>query len=315
MKRVQEPIEFEEFQRLPTEEIAQLVREAGPKVCVFPVNGTRRWFMLEHGVEEGENYAEIFLDQMVEAHIALYRLCFDHGIDTLLTPIFGLDILQRDDADVSVSGMALLAAHRFMEFYQEYGVRVYFYGEYRKVLASTPYAYLLDLFDKVTAQTLEHKRYRLFFGVCAHDATETVAEIGVRLYQERGRLPNRREIVEAYYGEYVEPVDFFVGFSPFAAFDMPLLATGNEDLYFTVNPSLCVDAYTLRAILYDHLYARPGEPEYGKMSAEDWDTMRRFYRLNQRTVLGTGVRTVRGGVWYPSGEVRLPDDFASVLLP
>ena len=37
------------FQSLPTEKIAQLVRANGQKVCVFPINGTRRWFMLEHG--------------------------------------------------------------------------------------------------------------------------------------------------------------------------------------------------------------------------------------------------------------------------
>jgi tuberculosinol/isotuberculosinol synthase len=306
---MQKPTSLEEFQRLPTEEVAQLVREAGPRVCVFPVNGTRRWFMLEHGSEAEKGNPEAFLNQMVETHIALYKLCFDHGIDTLVTPIFGLDILERGDADVSARGMALLGSPQFMEFYRTYGVRVRFYGDYCKVLNATPYAYLSDSFDNITVQTLEHQQYRLFFGVCAHDATETIAEISVRFYQEHKRLPNKHEIVEAYYGEYVEPADFFIGFSPFAVFDMPLLATGAEDLYFTVSPSFYMDTHSLRAILYDHLYTRPGEPDYGEMTADDWNAAHQFYQMNRRNVLGTGVRPARGGIWYPTGEVHLPDTF------
>ena len=41
-------ISFERFLKLPPEQVASLVNAAGQKVCVFPVNGTRRWFMLEH---------------------------------------------------------------------------------------------------------------------------------------------------------------------------------------------------------------------------------------------------------------------------
>jgi hypothetical protein len=306
---MQKPKSLEEFQRLPTEKVAQLVREAGPKVCVFPVNGTRRWFMLEHSDKAEKGSPEAFLSQMVKAHIDLYQLCFGHGIDTLVTPIFGLDILERDDADVSTGGMALLGSPQFMEFYHTHNVRVRFYGDYRNILGSTSHAYLLDLFDEITAQTLEHKQYRLFFGVCAHDATEAVAEISVRFHQKYERLPNRHEIIEAYYGEYVEPTDFFIGFSPFAVFDMPLLSTGDEDLYFTVSPSFYMDAYGLRTILYDHLYVRPGEPDYKEMTTDDWNAARRFYRMNRRNVLGIGVRSTRGGIWYPTGRVRLPDTF------
>ncbi len=39
-----------------------------------------------------------------------------------------------------------------------------------------------------------------------------------------------------YYGEYVAPVDLFVGFDKFCTFDMPLIATGDEDLYFHGQP-------------------------------------------------------------------------------
>jgi tuberculosinol/isotuberculosinol synthase len=149
----------------------------------------------------------------------------------------------------------------------------------------------------------------LFFGVYAHDAVETTAEIGVRFYQEHGHLPDRREIVQAYYGEYVEPVDFFIGFDRLASFDMPLIATGNEDLYFTVSPSPYMDAYTLRAILYDHLYARRvDEASYKTLSPSDWQTMRKFYTLNRRHVLGLGHRHESGNFWFPIPQVKSLDE-------
>jgi len=42
-------ITLDSFLNLPKPEIAKLVRESGNQVCVFPINGTRRWFALEHG--------------------------------------------------------------------------------------------------------------------------------------------------------------------------------------------------------------------------------------------------------------------------
>jgi tuberculosinol/isotuberculosinol synthase len=120
-------------------------------------------------------------------------------------------------------------------------------------------------------------------------------------------LPDKRQIVEAYYGEYIEPVDLFIGFADRpAAFDMPLIATGSEDLYFTVGPSPYLDAHTLRAILYDHLYARRvDEANYAKLSPEDWQTLADFYALNRRHVLGLGRQHASGCFWYPLPHVEI----------
>ncbi len=113
-------------------------------------------------------------------------------------------------------------------------------------------------------------------------------------------------------GEYVEPVDFFIGFDRPAAFDMPLIATGSEDLYFTVSPSPYLDARTLRAILYDHLYARRiDEANYTALSPKDWQTLADFYAMNRRHVLGLGRKHESGNFWYPLPQVELPPHMAS----
>jgi adenosine tuberculosinyltransferase len=296
---------------LPTTEIARLVRAAGPKVCVFPINGTRRWFVLEHALQSGQDPMSAYLDITGKRHVELYQLLFDHGLDTLLTPVFGPDLLSRGEMymEVAAVGMARLATHPdFTNFYRTYGVRVRFYGDHRQFFAGTPYAFLSDLFDEATAQTMSHTRCRLFIGVCANDAAETIARLSVDYHAEHGHAPDRQTLVESYYGEYVPPVDLFIGFDKFSAFDMPLLATGGEDLYFTASPSPYLTAQGLRAILYDHLYLRPSEePDYATMPAEDWSLMRNFYHTNREKALGVG--TLRGGVWYPLPQVTFPDGF------
>jgi tuberculosinol/isotuberculosinol synthase len=311
-------MELETFQRLPTQEVARLVRAAGPKVCVFPINGTRRWFMLEHSDQVKANFQEAYLRITWQQQIKLYQLFFDHGIHTLLTPIFGPDLLERGSGyeQLITPGLLEIVQNKdLLDFYESYDVRVRVYGDARRCFQSTPYAELLDAFDELARRTASHQRHRLFFGICAHDPTETIAEIGARLYQKYGCLPDKRQIVETYYGEYVEPVDFFIGFDRPTAFDMPLIATGNEDLYFTISPSLYLDVHTLRAILYDHLYARRVSEVYTELSSQDWQVLTDFYALNRRRVLGLGRRHTSGSFWYPLPQVELPRYMADNQIP
>ncbi|MEJ2208437.1 MAG: diterpene synthase [Anaerolineae bacterium] len=297
------------FQSLPTDSVARLVSQAGDKVVVFPINGTRRWFLLEHAPRPEEDWLATYLEVAGQRHIELYRLFFDHGLRTLVTPVFGPDLLERggEYMQVFVDGLVRIATGaEFVDFYDTCQVRVRFYGDYRAFFAPTPYAYLSDLFDEAAERTRQHGRFRLFFGVCAQDATETVANLAVSYYAQNGNVPDRETLVRMYYGEDVGPVDLFVGFDKFSAFDMPLISTGNEDLYFTVAPSPYMTQSQLRDILYDHLYARRGgEPDYGAMEADDWQRMRAFYRLNRDRTLGIGTK--RGPIWYPRGRVEPPD--------
>ena len=303
-------MERETFLNLPTEEIAHLVRAAGPKVCVFPINGTRRWFVLEHPDLAAGDFTETYLRVAGERHIELYKLFFDYGVEILLTPIFGPDLLERGDEYRQLLRQGLLwfaETPSFLEFYDAYDVRVRVYGDAERYLRGTAYEEALEAFDALAHRTADHERFRLFFGVCAHDPAETVAAFGIRFHQAHGRPPTREEIVAAYYGEYIPPVDFFIGFDRPSAFDMPLIATGNEDLYFTVSPSPYMDEQTLRAILYDHLYARRvDDSAYAAMSAADWQALDEFYTLNRHHVLGLGRQHVSGRFWYPTPQVRLP---------
>jgi tuberculosinol/isotuberculosinol synthase len=304
-------MDIETFQQLPVTEIARLVRAAGPKVCGFPANGTRRWFVLEHPELASERGVDAYLQVAGQRHLEVWQLFFEHGVDTLLAPVFGSAVAARDEAYQPLIIPGLLwftTSPQALDFYDKHEVHVSVYGSARRRLTDPAYAKVLASFEAIAQRTVHHRRHRLLIGVYAEDSTEAVAEIAVRLHQTQGHLPSKHQIIEAYYDGYVEPLSFFIGFEPMAMFDVPLVASGMEDLYFTVSPSLYLDDYTLRAILYDHLYARRTTDAYGRLTTDDWQQLGNFYRLNQRHVLGVGRQSARGCWWHPVPQVELPPE-------
>ncbi|HET9589726.1 MAG TPA: hypothetical protein VFO91_13150, partial [Anaerolineales bacterium] len=247
-------IPVEHFQQLPTDEVAALVRAAGQQVCAFPVNGTRRWFMLEHGDAIGSDFFEAYMEASIKNHVELCSLLFDHGIDTILAPVFGRELMQRGDEytrRVGIDGLVRTATDpNYRRFYEEYSVRVRFYGDYRDVLGGTPYEYALKSIYEVTELTKGHSGSRLFFGVFADEPTETIARLSVEHYLAHNAVPDKGSLIRKYYGEELPPVSIFIGFDKFSTFDMPLVSTGEEDLYFSVSPSPYMTQRQLRAILY-----------------------------------------------------------------
>ena len=295
-----EHIKRDKFLNLPPEEVANIVRAGGSRVCVFPFNGTRRWFLLEYGRDFDGDAAKNYIELTTQGYINTYKLVFDHGIDTIVAPVFGGEILNRGDEYMREIGasMALLATHpAFIEFYETYGIRVHFYGDYRKQLSETPYKHICDSFEEVTGKTTNNKKRRLFYGVWADAATETIAKLSVKHFQKTGTIPSRQELIEQYYGEYVEKADIFIGFEKFNVFDYPMLGWGEESLYFTVAPSLYLNGRQLRNILYDFIYLRPvQDPDYFTMPEEDFENMRQHYEINREATFGVGE--MRGGIWY-----------------
>jgi hypothetical protein len=90
----------------------------------------------------------------------------------------------------------------------------------------------------------------------------------------------------------------FIGFDKFCVFDYPLLASGNEDIYFTVAPSPYLSEQAFRRILYDHIYSRrSSEPDWEKMPGAQADELRRYYRNHRDEVPGVGY--LRQGLWIP----------------
>ena len=295
-------IPFEQFLQLSTEEVAVLVKTTGPKVCVFPVNGTRRWFMLEHAEKIRGDFFEAYMTIAIKNHVELCSMLFDHGVDIILAPVFGRELMHRGDEytqRVGIDGLVRTATDKnYREFFERYNVKVRFYGDYRDVLTGTPYEYALRSMYEVTEATKHNTDFRLFFGVFADEVTETIARLSVEHYLTEGSIPDKQTLVRKYYGEDMPPVSLFIGFDKFSAFDMPLLATGEEDLYFSLSPSPYMTQHQLRAILYDHIYVRPTpEPDYTKLTGDELNWLRDYYRKNKDCVFGVGK--LKFNLWIP----------------
>ncbi len=295
-------IPLDHFLALPTDEVAGLVKATGQKVCVFPVNGTRRWFILEHADKIGDDFLKAYMDESIKNHVQLCAMLFAHGIDTILAPVFGRELMRRGDEytkRVGMDGLVRTATDKiYLDFFAQYNVKVRFYGDYRDVITGTPYEYALKSMYDVTEATKHNSSVRLFFGVFADESVETAARLSVEYYLAQGAIPDKQTLIRKYYGEDLPPVSMFIGFDKFSAFDMPLLSTGEEDLYFSVSPSPYMTERQLRTILYDHIYLRRvPEPDYTKLSPNDLDWLRNYYRNNKDYVLGVGK--LKFDLWLP----------------
>lgn len=295
-------IPFERFLHLPAGEVAALVKATGQKVVVFPVNGTRRWFMLEHADEIGSDFFSTYMDVSIRSHVQLCAMLFDHGIHTILAPVFGRELMRRGDEytqRVGMDGLVHTATDpAYRNFFEKYNVRVRFYGDYRDVLKGTQFEYVLGSLYEVMEATKDNAAFNLYFGVFADEATETIARLSVEHYLAHNAIPDKGALIRKYYGEDLPPVSLFIGFDKFSVFDMPLLGNGEEDLYFSVSPSPYMTERQLRAILYDHIYVRPApEPDYTQMSADELDWLREYYRANKDFAFGVGK--LKSSLWFP----------------
>jgi hypothetical protein len=295
-------IPFEQFLELPAAEVAGLVRVTGQKLCVFPVNGTRRWFLLEHATEIRDDFFEAYMHASIKNHVDLCAMLFEHGIEIILAPVFGRELMRRGDEytqRVGIDGLVRTATDpSYREFFDKYDVRVRFYGDYRQVLTGTPYEYALSSMQEVVEATRRHSSFRLFFGVFADEFTETVSRLSVEHYLSQGSVPDKQTLIRKYYGEELPPASIFIGFDKFSVFDMPLLSTGEEDLYFSVSPSPYMTQHQLRAILYDHLYVRTApEPDYTTLTESELDWLREYYHRNKDHAFGVGK--LKFNLWIP----------------
>jgi tuberculosinol/isotuberculosinol synthase len=296
-------MQYTDFQQIETEAVAGLLRREGPKVCAFPLNGTRRWFLMEHP-EVGDSFHATYFAAMTARLFELCALFYTHGVDTLISPLLNGRLFTARGAAYTretLHGLLHLttqpAARRF---YAAHDVQVRFFGDYDAVLREHGLAEVADGMAQVMAETAVHRRHRLLWGICAENNPETIADLAVDFFTRRGRRPSRDELVTQYYGQHVPPVDIFISSGKPRVFDIPLLSTDTTDLYFTTAPSPYLNEQQLRAILFDHLYARPKKShDYREFMAEDWTGLQQFYAHRRDVVLGVGTRANSWGVWHP----------------
>lgn len=299
------PPDLAEWLRWPADRVAAWVSACPrPVVMGWPFNGTRRWYLSYRlrNPEAGGDYLTTMGRRQAEVH----RMVFAHGVGVLLAPHFGTALLRRgqDYTRYALGGLLRLAEDAVYREMYAAGLRVRFYGDYREKLADPFFREILDACAKLQEATASGGGPLLLVGLFADDPYETLARLSIGFAREHGRPPDRREMIESYYGVPVPDLGLYLGFAQHALFDVPLLSTGEEDLYATLNPSPGLTERQLREILYDHLVTRrTPEPDYEELSREALQELTDYGERAEGLTLGVGRVDPLTGMWRP----LLPD--------
>jgi undecaprenyl pyrophosphate synthase len=290
-------LKLDEFLRLPTPRVAEMIRGL---TMAFPIDGTRRWFLLNHpDAWDVEEYRQLTGSR----YIKVFAMLFDHGVETILVPAFGGELMSRGKEYVRemMVGIARLAqSPTFAEFYRDYNVRVRFYGDWRRQVKDLPGSQALtSALDTCVATQYTGSR-RIFYGLWADDLLVSIVDDLARSRTEPIEF-TRQAIVARYYGEYVKPTDIYIGFGRPTVFDVPMLVTSQTDLYYTVAPSLNLDARLFRMIVWDHLVGRWTQQEWDGLTETDLAALEAYYTSQHEAVLGLGEVDPATGIWYPKG--------------
>jgi tuberculosinol/isotuberculosinol synthase len=283
----------------PRERLAQWVlTQQHPVVLGWPFNGTRRWYLLHRRETSTGDYVTTTIRRQAEQH----RLVFAHGVSVLIAPHFGADLLQRGTAYTRtiLGGLLKLGDDPVNQEMFDAGVRIRFYGEYEEVLDTPIYRPMLDACASLTSATATGNGPLLLIGLFADAPYPTLARLSVQFAEKYGRTPERKDLVEAYYGLEVPDLSLYLGFERPALFDIPLLTTGQEDLYATLTPSAELTEKQLREILYDHLVTRRlAEDDYEGLTDEALTALAGYYERYRGVTLGIGRIDPLTGTWKP----------------
>lgn len=290
------PAGLEELLEWPTERVAGWVA-GGPEPVVagWPFNGTRRWFLGHRRERPGD-----YLSTLVRRQAELHRMILDHGVAAIVAPSFGELNLKRGEEYTrhALAGLLRIPSDEVYRDLFERGVRLRFYGDYRETLAGPEFRPMLEACDEAMALTVGGNGPLVLIGLFADNPHETLARLAVELFQRYGKPPDRAALIEAYYGVPVPDLSFYVGFEQPQLFDAPLLTTGREDLYYTLNPTPEVDEGQLRAILFDHLVSRK-VPEVSYEDLPEAAQLRLIGEGRRRATVGLGRVDPLTGLWWP----------------
>lgn len=267
-----------EWLRLDDQHLAGIVRQNISTAALF-INGTRRWFMSQN--IDWADYPRITGD----AQRRVSQLFYDHGLQTLIQPVLGYDLIDRGPEYLELAieqGLARLAADRdFRDWYHKTQIRVSLYGNWTAALTELGFGRVVNLLNELIAETGHYTRHKLLLGVFADEGLDTIVSLARTV--DRGQ-----ELVARYYGQAVAPLDLIIGSGQPAIWDLPLLDINKASLYFLQSPTFCLDREMLRQILYDHLYERVNDDQlYDSLPGQAWE---------EAEILGIGQRTGKGWI-------------------
>ncbi len=292
-------ISKEDFLSLSSAEISRLVRQKNDDLTgIFLADGNRRLVMALTGKTPGsQGFYEAYSEIAISRFMQNLEVFFSHGIRRLFFPIFGNSILERDKEFLQSVIPSLINSlfqdSAWLRFYNQYNIRVEFYGSPGKLDGVFPHLGLSGKIGEMKNQTSGNTAHILYYGFFSDSCLDQVFSRHIlRFIDEKGKEPNRDELTRIYYGEYVPQADFFINSTRAAGLGaLPPLAYGkNTRIYTTAAPGIfAVDSSLIREILYDLLIESSllnSSSEANSLTQHDLDNLKDFYFSNRHVFTG-----------------------------
>jgi hypothetical protein len=251
---------LQDWLELDNQAIARIVAPRASTAVIY-LNGTRRWFLTQS--KDWADYAKI----TGLAQRQLSQLFYDHGIQTVIQPMLGYDILERGPEYhqlAFVQGLGELGTKDYREWYRRAEIRVTIYGNWLTALTELGFLTTVNLMNELMEETRQHTKHKLVLGVFADEGLDRIVALSKN-------VKHGEELLGAYYGQPVGAVNLIIGSGQPVIWDLPLLNINKASLYFLQAPTFCLDKNILRRIFYDHLYQRVNDEELdGNVNAQLW---------------------------------------------
>lgn len=312
-------ISHDEFIKLPTEKIREIVHNKGiPKVGVLIPDGTRRWGIINLNLNPDlETFEEELFKVENKQVIEKVKIFFNHGLDTLFMPGVTHGNFKRTgqyvDTVTNIGLKFIFNDQSWFDFYEKYDVKVKIYGDL-KYVKKMGYDQVIKWIKNVEELTKNNSSYKIFHGLACSNSFESIrlVNMAIDFYKKNIRSPSKEELIKLYYGEKVDEVDFFLRPTVIRDSDIqPLLISGRKtQFYFPISPVLSFTKEMYREILYDMLFSR-----MITMSRKQWkrenlnrqqiEYLKKYYDLNKSSIIGIGKRI--GNLWVPLPQVKLEE--------
>jgi len=294
-------IKKHEFLNLSSRAIANITMELGkPRVGVFVPDGNRRMLL---AFSELDSASDEFYHENARLTTLYFKqslkVFFSHGLPTLFVPLISSNVFHRDqryqDITLREGLRRILQSQEWLDFYNEYGIRVHVYGQL-EYFQKPRLSMISEWVEELKQRTVKNKQHHLFYGFISPDKFGMeLAGLGIDFFKKYGRYPDYDEQVSLYYGRTVTPAEFFIMSTKFAGLGaLPPLICGTEtQMYFLLAPGvLALTQDTYRAILYDLIFLRANTANngYSGFNIEDVKLLRDFFRKHQSTVIGIGKK-------------------------
>jgi phosphoglycolate phosphatase-like HAD superfamily hydrolase len=303
---------LEDFLDLSDAEVSAFVTSSTEgRVGVLVPDGNRKAGLVLWGLDPSKkDFDKDLFNGIHSKFMTVVKSFYESGVRTLFIPLLMHTNFDRGkaymEAAMSDGLNHLFIGEDWLSFYEEFGIRVRFYGDLGYV-KDRGYDKLITWMEALEERTGANNKATLFFGVACNRSKEEVrlVQLGMEHHARTGTQPTKEDLISAYYGTDVPEVGFFVRPTEVRDSDVqPILVSASRtQMYFPVCPMILLTKTAVRTILFDLIFNRVASGGKKMYSASDLSTtklikVREYYLANMEKILGVGQR--EGPFWLPT---------------